>query len=149
MKTPDLIAALAAGVSPVDASRADRRFMAKLVAGALVAMVAMLVGLGPRPDIASAVWLPMFWLKLIFPAVLAIAALVMLRRLGRPGTRLGRAPLAVAVPVALVWLMAGAALLMAGTGERLPLVFGSTWMECPVSIAVLSVPATVLAFWAL
>jgi hypothetical protein len=73
----------------------------------------------------------------------------MLRRLAHPGIRLGRSPLAVAAPVALVWLMAGAALLMAGAGQRLPLILGDTWMECPVSIAVLSIPATALAFWAL
>ncbi|HSV45025.1 MAG TPA: DUF1109 domain-containing protein [Ramlibacter sp.] len=149
MKTHDLIAALAVDMAPVDASRADRWFMAKLVAGGLVAMVAMMLGLGPRSDIASAVWLPMFWLKLAFPAALAIATLVVLRRLAHPGMRLGRSPLAVAAPVALVWLMAGAALLMAGAGERLPLILGETWTQCPVSIAVLSIPATVLAFWAL
>lgn len=149
MKTDDLIAVLAADLAPVDPARADRAFVAKLAAAALVAVVLMLTWLGPRPDIATALWLPMFWLKLAVPASLAIAALVALRRLGYPGMRLRRAPLAIAAPVAVVWIMAAAALLAAAPGERLALVLGETWLECPVTVTLLSIPATVLAFWSL
>lgn len=148
MRTDQLIAALAADVSPVDASQTDRRFMAKLAAGALVAIAAVLVWLGPRPDIAAAAQLPMFWLKLGLPAALAIAALVALRRLGYPGMRLGHVPLAVAAPLGAVWLLAAAALLTAGEGERLPLILGETWTKCPVTVTVLSIPVAVLSFWA-
>lgn len=98
------------------------------------------------PDVY--VLLPMFWLKLVFPASVAVAALVTLRRLGYPGMRLGRAPAAVAAPVAAMWVLAGFVLLAAAAGERLNLVLGDTWMECPVSIALLSVPATGLTLWA-
>lgn len=149
MKTHDLILALAADLTPVDPSRAERLFLAKLVAGAGVAFGAVLLWLGPRQDIVAAVALPMFWVKLAFPASLAIAALVAMRRLGHPGMRLGRALLGVALPVAIVWAMATAALLMAAPAERLLLVWGDTWRQCPISIAVLSIPATALAFWAL
>lgn len=149
MRTDDLIGLLAADLAPVDPGRAERRTLAKLAAGALVAMAAMLLWLGPRPDIAAAATLPMFWLKLALPAGLAAAALVALRRLGHPGVPLGRALLAAAAPVALVWLLAGAVLLAAAPAERLPLVLGETWRQCPVTITVLSVPALALAFWAL
>lgn len=149
MKTDDLIAALVADLAPVDPVRTERRFFAKMMSGALVALVAVLLWLGPRPDIAAAAQLPMFWLKLALPASLAVAALVALRRLGYPGMRLGRVPLAVVAPIALIWLMAAAALLMAAPAERLPLVLGDTWQKCPLTIALLSVPATALAFWAL
>lgn len=149
MRTDDLISVLAADLAPVDPARADRAFLAKLAAGALIAIAIMLIWLGPRPDIAAAVRLPMFWLKLALPASLAIAALVALRRLGYPGMRLRRTSLAIAAPVALVWIMAAAALLAAAPGERLALVLGQTWLECPVTVTLLSIPATVLAFWAL
>jgi hypothetical protein len=149
MRTDDLILALASDLAPVDPARADRQLLTKLAIGAAAAFAVMLLWLGPRPDIGSAVVLPMFWLKLAFPASLAIAAFVVLRRLSFPGMHLGRALLGVAVPVALVWVMAGAALLMAVPAERLPLVFGETWQECPATIAVLSVPAAALTFWAL
>lgn len=148
MNTDDLISVLAADVSPVDPAQADRRFFTKLAAGAMVALAAMFVLMGTRPDLATAAHSFMFWMKLLFPASLAVAALVALRRLSYPGMRLGRVPAAAALPVTLVWLMAGLVLLSAPAGERLALVLGETWIECPVSIALLSVPALGLAFWA-
>lgn len=148
MNTNQLIAALATGASPIDPARVDRRFYVKLAGGAVLAVAAMLLLIGPRPDLAQASALPMFWIKLLFPASLAAAALVGLRRLSYPGMRLGRVPAAVALPVALVWLMAALVLLGAPAGERLPLVLGETWRECPVTITLLSVPAFALAFWA-
>lgn len=149
MRTDDLIALLAADATPVAPGQADRRAVAKLATGALVAMAAMLLWLGPRPDIAAAATLPMFWLKLALPASLAAAALLALRRLGHPGVPLGHALLGAAMPVAFVWLLAGAVLIAAAPAERLALVLGETWRECPVTIAVLSSPALALAIWAL
>jgi hypothetical protein len=148
MRTDDLIAALAADLSPIDPTRADRRFFVKLAGGAVLALIAMLLLMGPRPDLGAAAALPMFWIKLIFPASLALAALVVLRRLCYPGMRLGRAPAAAALPVTAVWIFAGLVLLTAPAGERLPLVLGDSWIECPFSIALLSVPALALALWA-
>lgn len=148
MKTNELITALATNAPAVDPARVDRRFYLKLASGALLAVAAMLLLMGTRADLAAASALPMFWLKLLFPASLAIAALVALRRLSYPGMRLGRVPAAAALPLTAVWMMAALALLAAPAGERLPLVFGQTWLECPVSITFLSVPAFVLAFWA-
>lgn len=148
MNTNDLIAALATGASPIDGARVDRHFYVKLAGGAVAAVAAMLLLIDPRPDLAEASALPMFWVKLLFPASLAAAALLGLRRLSYPGMRLGRVPAALALPVALVWLLAGLALLDAPAGERLSLVLGETWRECLVTVPFLSVPAFALAFWA-
>jgi hypothetical protein len=148
MRTDELIAVLAADVTPIDPGRSDRRFFTKLAGGAVLALAAMLLFMGTRPDVAGAAALPMFWIKLIFPASLALAALVALRRLSYPGMRLGRAPAAAALPVTAIWIFAGLVLLTAPTGERLALVLGDTWIECPFSIALLSVPALALALWA-
>lgn len=148
MKTDALIAALATDLKAVDPVRTERRFAGKLIAAALVTFAAMLLWLGPRPDITAAAALPMFWLKVAFPASLAFAALVALRRLSYPGMRVGRAPLAIAAPLAVVWLVAAVALLMVAPTERLPFVLGETWQQCPVTIALLSMPAAGLAFWA-
>jgi hypothetical protein len=148
MKTDDLISALAADVSPVDPTQADRRFFIKLAAGAMLALMAMLLLMGTRADLDTAAFSSMFWVKLLFPAGVAVVALVALRRLSYPGMRLGRAPAAAALPVTLVWIVAGLVLLTAPAGERLELILGETWIECPFSIALLSVPALALAFWA-
>lgn len=148
MKTDDLIRVLAADNSPVDPARVDRRFFIKLAAGSGLALAAMLQLMGPRPDLMDAAALPMFWIKLIFSATLVLAGLVVLRRLSYPGMRLGRAPAAAAVPLIAIWIFAGLVLLTAPAGERLALVLGDTWLECPISVALLSVPALGLALWA-
>lgn len=148
MTTDDLIRALAADSSPVDPTQADRRFFSKLAAGAVSAFMAMLLLMGTRADLSAAASSSMFWMKVLFPASLAVAALVALRRLSYPGMRLGRVPAGAALPLTLVWMMAGLALSTAPAGERLALVLGETWLECPFSIALLSVPALGLAFWA-
>ena len=116
MKTGDLIHALAADARPLEPARVARRFYLKLAAGAALALLGVLVLLGVRPDLGQAWQLPMFWLKLLFPASLALAALVGLHRLGHPGMRLGRVPAAVALPPVIVWLVAGAVLLGAPAG---------------------------------
>ncbi|RYF36284.1 MAG: DUF1109 family protein, partial [Comamonadaceae bacterium] len=71
MKTDDLVAALAAAAVPVDPARADRRFLLRLALGGLLALGLMLLFLGPRPDLASAANLPMFWVKLGLPPAFA------------------------------------------------------------------------------
>ncbi|MGE4242645.1 NrsF family protein [Ramlibacter sp.] len=148
MKTDDLIRALAADDLQIDPTQAERRFFGKLAAGAMIAVAAMLLLMGTRADLNTAAFTAMFWMKLLFPASLAVAALAALRRLSYPGMRLGRVPAAAALPLALVWMMAGLALSAAPAGERLALVLGETWIECPFNIALLSVPALGLAFWA-
>jgi hypothetical protein len=148
MRTDDLIAVLAADISPIDPGRSDRRFFTKLAGGAVLALAAMLLFMGTRPDLPAAAALPMFWIKLIFPASLALAALVALLRLSYPGMRLGRAPAAAALPVTALWLFAGVVLLTAPAGDRLALVLGDTWLECPLSIALLSAPALAFTLWA-
>jgi hypothetical protein len=146
MKTADLIATLSAETSAVDPAAVAQRFYLKLAAGAVLALAAVVLVLGVRPDLDAAAQLPMFWMKLLFPASLAVAGLVALRRLSYPGMRLGRAPAVGAIPLAVVWMLAGAALLAAPEGARLPLVFGRTWLECPIIITLLSVPVLALAF---
>ena len=75
-----------------------RRFVMTLALGVGVALLLMLVLLGPRPDLGQAAMLPMFWLKLAFPASLVLAAAVAVQRLGHPGMRLGRVAIGVAAP---------------------------------------------------
>lgn len=70
-------------------------------------------------------------------------------RLARPGRRLGHAAEALLVSVGAIWLLALASLLAAAPGGRLALVLGETWAECPLNIAMLSVPAFAAAFWAM
>ncbi|RJG14646.1 DUF1109 domain-containing protein [Massilia cavernae] len=150
MKTDELAALLANDAGAVAPDATARRFTAALGWGLCGTALAMAIVMGVRPDIAEAVTLPMFWMKLAFPASIAIAACYAAARLARPGVRLGRAPgTALAALLATVWMLAIAALLNAAPAERSDLVFGDTWRYCLVNIPLLSIPVFGAAMWAL
>lgn len=149
MKTDDLIGMLASGAPAVEIDNIRRRYVTALGWGAFGTLLLMTIWLGARRDIAAAALLPMFWLKLAFPAAMLAGALMAALRLSRPGVGLGRAPLAIAAPVGAMWLLAVAVLLGAAPGIRSQLVFGISWTVCPFYIATLSAPAFVAALWAM
>ncbi|MBI5910769.1 MAG: DUF1109 domain-containing protein [Betaproteobacteria bacterium] len=149
MKTDDLVMMLAAGAGAVEPGATARRYAAALGWGAFGATLLMAIVLGVRPDLAEAARLPMFWVKLVFPACLAAGALYAAARLSRPGVQLGRVPAALAAPVLAMWLLAALVLATATAGEREELIFGGTWNACPLSVALLSLPLFVAALWAM
>lgn len=149
MKTDDLITLLSADAAPVDIRQVARRANWLLGLGAAATFLLMMLSMGPRHDLAQAVALPMFWVKLAFPASLAVAALLAVRRLSHPGMRLGQVGTFIGIPVLGVWLAAILVLLDAPASDRLPLALGTSWKECAASIAALSVPALLAAYWAI
>lgn len=149
MKTDELIAMLASGAAPVDADAGVRRLAMALGWGLFGATLLMALLLGVRADLAQALRLPMFWMKLGVPVLAAAAALQLSRRLGLPGTGPGRAPLLLSGLLLLAWTGAAAVLLGSAPQAWAPLVFGATWKTCPFNIAMLSSPVFVAAFWAM
>jgi hypothetical protein len=105
--------------------------------------------LGVRADLAAAMLLPMFWVKLGFVATLAGASLLFTLRLSRPGLRLEWVPGALAAPVIVLWVLAAAALISADSSERSRLFFGDTWSSCPLLLAMLSAPVFLGVFRAI
>lgn len=149
MKTDDLISLLASGAGAVDSGALRRRFAVGLGWGSFGTMLLMALLLGVRADLAEAVWLPMFWVKLAFPAALFAGALLAVLRLSRPGAALGKAPGAVAAPILAMWLLAAAALIAAAPADRGELLLGFSAVSCPFTIALLSIPLLVAAQWAM
>lgn len=149
MRTEELITMLASGAEAVEPDALRRRYATALGWGAFGATLLMAILLGVRPDLADAVRLPMFWVKLAFPAALFAGALLATLRLSRPGGRLGRAPAAMAAPVLAMWLLAAAVLLGAAPEELDKLVFGDTWASCPFNVAMLSAPMFAALLWAI
>ncbi len=148
MNTDQLIAALAAGVEPVDPGASRRRLMLAAAAGFLAGLPLLLLLLGINPSLAQAALLPMFWVKFGFVAGLAAAGWWTVFRLSRPGATLGSPALALATPVVVMGVLALAALVLAQADQRLALLLGSSWTVCPWRIAVLAMPAFVLMLWA-
>ena len=149
MQTDDLIRLLATGLEPVPVAAARRRW-ALALAGALPVVTAMmLVTLGVQPGLGALFARPMFWMKLAFPAAVAAAAIVGCARLARPGAQLGRVPSALALPFAVIVLVALVALAQTAPEARIDAWLGATWRKCPALIAMLSTPTFVAALWAL
>jgi hypothetical protein len=150
MKTKDMITMLAASVPPVDRHLAAKRFAAALLMGGASAVMLTLWCLGLRPDLEAMLSAPLFWVKMVFPLVLAIGALIAATRLSRPGVPVsGPAWAALVSPVLLLWGSALAVLWLAPAPERLGLVLGLSWKECPFNIAFLSVPGFLAVMWAM
>jgi hypothetical protein len=149
LKTDDFVAMLASGNVAIAPHAAARRYVAALGFGALGSVILMLVLLGLRFDLADALWIPMFWVKCAFVAVLAFASVHLALRLARPGSNLRWVPGALAAPIIFMWLLAAFLLIGADFEQRHVLLFGKTSESCPWLIALLSVPVFVAVIWAM
>jgi hypothetical protein len=149
VKTDELIAMLATSTAAVKPDVVSRRFATALGWGMFATTLIMAVTLGARPDLMEAMLLPMFWVKLLFPAFVAVAALYASARLARPGMPLGRVPLALAAPVMAMWIIGLAYFLGASASERQEMVLDDGWAFCLTGISLLSIPVFVAAMWAM
>lgn len=149
MKTDELIGLLARGVEPAARTGAGARVARHAVLGVLGAVLVMLAFYGPRHDLASAVTLPMFWLKLVAPLFAALVGGWLVARLGRPGmTARGRWQLALA-PVGVIWVIALLQWMDTPPAARPALLWGQTWRYCAWSIGLIGAPVFVAAIVAL
>lgn len=149
MKTDELISLLAADTVPVPRNAASRQIAIAVAAGVALAALMMLLTMGTRPDLGQAILLPMFWMKVLFPAVVAGASFATLARLSRPGVGARAGGIAIILPVLLLWLLAIAAYASAPLSERAAMVWGQTWRMCTLNIALISAPIFAAAFFAL
>ncbi|MDQ3124977.1 MAG: DUF1109 domain-containing protein [Pseudomonadota bacterium] len=143
MKTDDLIDALAAGLQPARQARLNPVLLA-CAAAASVAAVTILLGV--RPALLETLSSPTTWVKGLYTAGLAGAALWLSFRAGRPGadTRVPLAVLGAIVGLALLW---GAVELLTTPGdERLADWLGRTWTICGRNILLVSTAAVVPTF---
>lgn len=149
MKTDDLVMMLATGEGVVGRHAAERRYAAAVAVGLVAATLLMLGLLGVRADLAETIRMPMFWVKLGYVACLAVASLLAVLRLSRPGARLEWVPVLVAAPVMALWVLAAIVLAVAEPGQRMALLLGATWAKCPLLIAMLSLPMFGATLWAM
>lgn len=149
MKTDDFVTMLATDGAAVEPNAATRRYLTGLGWGMLGSAILMAVLLGVRPDLEIAVRLPMFWVKLAFALILALTSSVVALRLARPGSRLAWLPGMLAAPVVAIWVLAAFVLMTADSSQRHELLYGDTWVSCPLLITMLSAPVFVAVIWAM
>lgn len=138
--TDELIASLSAAVPAVSPHAASRRLIVAAAGGAVVAMIALLLTIGVRPDIAPAAQTLAFWMKWAFTASLAALAFVQVRRLARPEGRPGWPMWAALAVVGMLGLMGLGQWMMTAPNQRLAVVVGHTALRCSVAIPLLAVP---------
>src|SRR5690348_11431169 len=120
-----------------------RTFFLGMGCGAFVAALLTLFLLGVRPDLAEAVQLPVFWIKLAFAGTLMAAAVLGARRLAGPGKPPAWLPAVVALPVLAVWCFAAFALARVNPEAWPELLLGKMWAMCTSLIVVLSLPVLI------
>jgi len=133
----------------VEPNAAARRYVTGLVVGTLGAALMMAAILGLRPDLSSALLLPMFWVKFSFVASLAATSGIVALRLSRPGASLAGLSGMLATPVIVMWVLSAFALITSSPSLRQELMFGRTWTTCPWFIALFAVPVFVAVIWAM
>ena len=138
--TDDLIARLAADLRPVRPKAMQRLLIGATVLSTLVAIVAMNMWLGMRPDMDTAMATMNFWTKFSYTLTMALLGGVATLALARPDGRI-RWPWYVALGLlgALV-IMAFVQLARAEPDEMMPLIVGGTSMVCPWRIVLLGLP---------
>lgn len=148
MRTEDLIEALAMETPALPASTVARRLAAAAGIGAVAALVVLLPWLGMRPDLAQAVGGGFFWIKLAYPAALALAGAALADRYGRPDGKGGWRWALVAAPFLLLLALAVAAGVGESRPERMAAMMGQSWRVCAFHVLVLSAPAFAAVIWA-
>ena len=139
-KPDDLIESLVRDLKPVPAHALERR-MAALVLPALgLSLLAMLVVLGLRVDMAEALRLPVFWIKSAYNALLAILAFFAIRRLSRPDGDAGGFFAGLGIVVAAMAIVAGVQLAVSPAETYRVLILGRSALHCPFLILGFALP---------
>ena len=147
--TDDLIARLSTDLKPV-----RRMAMARLLVGAtllstVVAIVAMNMWLGMRPDMDSAMATMNFWTKFTYTLSVALLGGVATLALARPDGRTRWPWYIASALLALLVILAFYQLIRAEPDDMMPLIVGGTSMVCPWRIVVLGLPILLGAILAL
>jgi hypothetical protein len=139
MRTTDLIALLARDVRATPPGIASRRLLAALVAGGLVTLAIVALGLRCQPLLAAAQQ-PWFWMKAAYTGLLTLAGAVIVRRLSVPGAKAGAAPLVAGLVILAMLALGTGQILAAAPADRLALWLGRTWKVCSPLILLLAIP---------
>lgn len=138
--TDDLIVRLSADLKPVRPKAMQRLLIVATVFSTLVAIVAMNMWLGMRPDMDTAMATMNFWAKFTYTLSVALLGGVATLALARPDGRTRWPWLAALGLFTVMAVLAALQLARAEPDEMMPLVVGGTSMVCPWRIVVLGLP---------
>ena len=146
MQTSELIDRLASDLRPTP-QRARRRGIA-IFAGAVLALGVLWAFFGLRPDLASAILTPAFWMKWSFALLIATAAFILCARLARPEGKAGWWPIGLLLPIFGLGVSACVEMMATPYPERQMLWLGQSAMQCLWCIPLLAIPLLIAILWA-
>lgn len=151
MNTDTLIEELSRDLRPVSSDTPRAVLRRGLAGGAVVAAIAVVFWptLGARSDLEVAVLTGAFWSKLLYTASLAFLGFLALERLGRPDVRHDHWMRLVWPPVAVLGAIAFIAWAGAPESDAASFWLGSSWWQCPLYVAALSIPVLAGLMWAM
>lgn len=148
MQTDDLIRSLAGDLAPVSRRMAQQRIALGLGAGAILTLAAIGLRLGFRPDLGVAMLGFSFWMKWLYTASLAVAAVMATVQLARPETSRLSGLWILCMPLMVLTVLAGIELLLTPATSWRNLLEGRSEAQCTLLVFVLSLPIFAGLVWA-
>lgn len=146
MKTDQLLDMLARDAGPAPKAVVAKRLLPAVLLGGLTSIVLALSIAGHLP--LESFEKGATWLKLGYAVSLVLGAGWLTFRLAHPVSRLRVPQSVVAIAVVAMWLIGALSLLLAPTTQWKGLVFGETWLLCPLKVMIYSLPALAAVLWA-
>jgi len=147
MDTERLIASLSANVPRVSRHAFAKRIGLGIVAGAFVAMLAVVAVLGVRPDLQLAMHGFSFWMKWTYTVSLGAGAIYAVSRLARPVRSSLRGLWLLAIPVLVLIGIGIGELASTPSRQWLEMWLGRSWMICPWLVLSLAIPIFIGLLW--
>jgi hypothetical protein len=147
MNTDGLIDTLARDLRPVPRHAVGLRLALGMLGGGLVTLLLIAALLGFRPDLRLAMRGFAFWMKWLYTISLGIGAIAMAARLARPEPMQLRAFWPIAVPFAMLAVVAAIEMAHVPPGDWLAMWLGKSWKVCPWLVLMLSAPIFIGLLW--
>ncbi len=147
-KMDEFMDGLARDLRPVRKGALGRLLVLALLPGLALSAAFILLGHGFRPDISTAISLPVFWVKSAYPLFLSIVGVIALMKVARPGGR----PVGAAFPALIIYGLVfaiGVIQLNAASSpeEHRRLIMGISYWICPLIILTTGAPLIAATFW--
>jgi hypothetical protein len=145
----EIIRHLAADLKPVSRHAGIRPMADAMLAGGLLALLAIGLWLGVPFQAVAHTGMMAFTVKLSYAAAMTAIAALLLLSAALPGRRIGARLAWLALPPLLVLAMAAMELSWAAPATRSFLLLGTSWGQCLTMILLLSLPVFAALSWAL
>lgn len=147
--TDALIDSLTEQVLPVAPGVVGGRLFAALLIGGVVTAVAVVIGLGLRPDLSHALYGSMIWIKWAYTLSIALLAAAGVAVLARPERRVLGWLWLVSIPILLLAALAIGQMIATPRDGWPALWLGHSWQRCSMSVVLLALPIFVAILRAL